>query len=119
MGASADMTGRTTEFRIKAGSRATLQLTVADSSGSAKDLSNATTYATGTWKVWKPDGTLIVNGSIVFTTRASGLVSYVLTASDTAIANAGIWAGEVELKDTNGTISEQTQTFQFIMEESY
>ena len=47
MGASADMTGRTTEFRIKAGSRATLQLTVADSTGTGKDLSNTTTYATG------------------------------------------------------------------------
>ena len=38
MGASADMTGRTTEFRIKAGSRATLQLTVADNTGTGKDL---------------------------------------------------------------------------------
>ena len=116
---SADMTGRTTEFRVKAGSRATLQLTVADSSGSAKDLSNATTYATGKWKVWRPGGTLIIDGNLTFTTRASGIVSYTLSAADTAVANAGIWAGEVELKDTNGVISEQTQTFQFIMEESY
>ena len=64
---SADMTGRTTEFRIKAGSRATLQLTVADSSGVGKDLSNTTTYATGKWKVWRPGGTLIIDGNIVFT----------------------------------------------------
>ena len=119
MGASADMTGRTTEFRIKAGSRATLQLTVADSAGTGKDLSNTTTYATGKWKVWQPNGTLIIDGNIVYTTRASGVVSYVLTAADTAIANAGIWAGEVELKDSNGNISDQTQTFQFILEESY
>ena len=119
MGASADMVGRTVEFRVKAGSRATLQLTVADSSGSGKDLSNTVTYSTGKWKVWKPGGTLIINGDIVYTTRASGLVSYVLTAADTAIANAGIWAGEVELKDSNGGISDQTQTFQFILEESY
>ena len=115
---SADMTGRTTEFRIKAGSRATLQLTVADSSGTGKDLSNTTTYATGKWKVWKPDGTLLINGDIVFTTRASGIVSYPLTTADTVIANAGIWAGEVELKNSDGDISDQTQTFQFIMEES-
>ena len=113
------MVGRTTEFRVKAGSRSILQLTVADSSGTGKDLSNATTYATGKWKGWQPSGTLIINGDIVFTTRASGLVSYVLTATDTAIANAGIWAGEVELKDSNGNISDQTQTFQFILEESY
>ena len=119
MGASADMTGRTTEFRVKAGSRATLQLTVADSSGTGKDLSNATTYATGKWKVWKPGGTLIIDGTISFTTRASGIIQYTLSATDTAIANAGIWAGEVEIKDSSGNISEQTQTFQFIMEESY
>jgi hypothetical protein len=116
---SADMVGRTTQFRVKAGSRATLQLTVADSSGVGKDLSNATTYASGKWKVWKPSGTLIIDGTISFTTRSSGIVQYTLSATDTAIANAGIWAGEVELKDTNGAISEQTQTFQFIMEESY
>ena len=119
MSASADMTGRNTEFRIKAGSRATLQLTVADSGGSAKDLSNTTTYATGKWKVWKPDGTLIIDGDISYTTRGSGLVSYTLSATDTAIANAGIWAGEVELKNSDGDISEQTETFQFVLEESY
>ena len=64
---SADMVGRTTQFRVKAGSRATLQLTVADSSGSGKNLANTTTYATGKWKVWKPGGTLIINGDIVYT----------------------------------------------------
>jgi hypothetical protein len=116
---SADMTGRNTEFRVKAGSRATLQLTVADSTGTGKDLSNATTYATGKWKVWKPDGTLLIDGVLSFTTRASGIVQYALSAADTVIANAGIWAGEVELKDSSGNISEQTQTFQFILEESY
>ena len=116
---SADMTGRNTEFRVKAGSRATLQLTVADSSGVAKNLTNTTTYATGKWKVWKPGGTLLVDGSVTFTDRTNGIVSYSLSATDTAIANAGIWAGEVELKDSNGDISEQTTTFQFIIEESY
>ena len=116
---SADMVGRTTQFRVKAGSRAILQLTVADSSGTGKDLSNTTTYATGKWKVWKPSGTLLIDGNITFTTRSTGIVQYALSATDTVIANAGIWAGEVELKDASGNISEQTQTFQFIMEESY
>jgi len=116
---SADMEGRATEFKVKAGSRATLQLTVADSSGNAKDLTNTVTYATGKWKVWKPGGTLIINGDLVFTTRASGLVSYVLTEADTVIANAGRWEGEVELKDSNGDISEQTKSFTFLIEESY
>ena len=116
---SADMEGRATEFKVKAGSRATLQLTVADSTGTGKDLSNSTTYATGKWKVWKPGGTLIINGSITFTTRASGLVSYALTEADTVVANAGRWEGEVELKDSNGDISEQTKSFTFMIEESY
>ena len=113
------MEGRATEFKVKAGSRATLQLIVADSSGTGKDLSNTTTFATGKWKVWKPGGTLVINGDLVFTTRASGLVSYVLTAADTAIGNAGRWEGEVELKDSNGDISEQTKSFTFMIEESY
>ena len=113
------MEGRAIEFKVKAGSRATVQLTVADSSGDAKSLANTTTYATGRWKVWKPGGTLIINGAITFTTRASGLVSYALLEADTVIANAGRWEGEVELKDSNGDISDQTQTFQFILEESY
>ena len=116
---SADMEGRATEFKVKAGSRATLQLIVADSSGTGKDLSNTTTFATGKWKVWKPGGTLVINGDLVFTTRASGLVSYVLTAADTVIGNAGRWEGEVELKDSNGDISEQTKSFTFMIEESY
>ena len=116
---SADMTGRTTEFRVKAGSRATLQLTVADSTGTGKDLSNTTTYASGKWKVWKPDGTLIIDGTITFVTRASGIISYTLTTANTAIANAGNWSGEVELKDSSGDISEQTKTFNFVIEESY
>jgi hypothetical protein len=116
---SMNMTGRATEFRIKVGSTATLQLTISDDSGTNKDLSNTVTYATGVWKVWKPDGTLIINGALVFTTRASGLVSYVLTTANTALANAGIWEGEVELKDSNGAMSEQTKTFNFVIEESY
>jgi hypothetical protein len=116
---SADMEGRATEFKVKAGSRATLQLIVADSSGTGKDLSNTVTYATGKWKVWKPGGTLIINGDLVFTTRASGLVSYALLEADSVIANAGRWEGEVELKDSNGDISEQTKSFTFMIEESY
>ena len=110
---------RATEYRVKSGSRATLELTIQDSAGTAKSLSNTVTYSTGVWKVWKPAGTLIINGAITYSDRANGKITYALSATDTAIANAGIWAGEVELKDTNGVISEQTQTFQFILEESY
>jgi hypothetical protein len=119
MAGSIDMEGRAIEFKVKAGSRMTLQLTVADSSGTAKSLANTVTYATGKWKVWKPGGTLIVNGDLTFTNRAGGIVSYALLEADTVIANAGRWEGEVELKDSNGDISEQTKSFTFTIEESY
>ena len=116
---SMNMVGRSTEFRVKAGSLITLQLTITNDAGVAKNLTNTVTYNTGKWKVWKPDGTLIIDGNIVYTTRASGIISYTLTSTDTAIANAGIWSGEVELKNSSGAISEQTKTFNFVIEESY
>ncbi len=116
---SMNLTGRNVEFRVKVGSTATLILTITDDIGAVKDLSNTTTFATGKWKVWKPDGTLLINSAITFTTRASGLVSYVLASTDTVLANAGIWEGEVEIYDSNGDISEQTKTFNFVIEESY
>ena len=116
---SMNMVGRSTEFRVKVGSKPTLQLTITDDAGTAKNLSNTVTYATGKWKVWKPDGTLIINGNITYTTRASGIVTYTLVTSDTVIANAGIWSGEIELLDSSGGVSEQTKTFNFVIEESY
>ena len=68
---SMNMVGRSTEFRIKAGSLVTLQLTITDDSGTAKNLSNTVTYNTGKWKVWKPAGTLIIDGNITFADRAN------------------------------------------------
>jgi len=111
--------GRAIEYRIKAGSRATLELTINDSTGSAKSLTDQNTYNTGRWKVWKPDGTLLINGAITYDNRASGIVIYALTANDTVVANAGRWEGEIELLNSAGTIVEQTQTFSFVIEESY
>lgn len=116
---SINMVGRSNSFIVKVGSRATLQLTIKNSDGTAKNLTNDTTYATGKWKVWKPDGTLIIDGSITFSDRTNGIVTYTLGASDAIAANAGVWEGEIEIKDTSGTISEQTETFNFTIEESY
>ena len=110
---------RATEYRVKSGSRATLELTVQDSSGTAKNLSNTVTYSTGVWKVWKPDGTLIINGAVIYSDRTNGKVTYALSASDTAIANAGNWTGEVELLNSSAVVSEQTKSFNFTIEESY
>ena len=116
---STNMIGRATEYRVKAGSRATLQLTITDSTGTAKNLSDTGTYTSGLWKVWKPSGTLIINGAIAFDDRTNGIISYALSATDTAITNAGNWEGEVELKNSSGVMVEQTQSFKFTIEESY
>ena len=116
---STNMIGRATEYRVKAGSRATLSLTITDSAGTAKSLTDTVTYASGSWKVWKPDGTLIINGAITYDDRANGIIIYYLSATDTAIGNAGNWEGEVELKNSSGTMIEQTQSFNFTIEESY
>lgn len=113
------MRGRAVSFVVKAGSRATLQVTVKDSSGTAKNLSNTVTYNSGKWKVWKPDGTLLIDGAVTFADRTNGIVTYALSSTDATNAKAGVWEGEVELKDSSSVISEQTQSFNFTIEESY
>jgi len=116
---SQNLTPRDVEYRVKSGSRATLELVVQDSSGTAKNLSNTVTYSTGVWKVWKPDGTLIINGAITYSDRTNGKIIYALSATDTALANAGNWSGEIELLNSAGVLSEQTKSFNFTIEESY
>jgi len=116
---SMNLTGRLIEFNIKSGSTSTLILNVTDSSGNTKNMSSTVTYATAKWKVWKPDGTLIINGNATFADRVTGRISYALTSSDTALANAGVWEGEVEFLNSSGNISDQSETFNFTIEESY
>jgi len=116
---SCNLNYRNVEYRVKSGDKVKLELTFTDSDGLAMNLSNTTSYASGKWKVWKPNGTLIINGTITFENRANGVVSYTTTAADTAIGNAGIWEGEVEIKDSSNEISEQTKSFNFIIEQSY
>ena len=116
---SQNLTPRDVEYRVKSGSRATLELIVNDSSGTAKNLSNTVTYSTGVWKVWKPNGVLIINGAVTFSDRTNGKITYALSATDTALANAGNWSGEIELLNSAGVMSEQTKSFNFTIEESY
>ena len=54
------MRKRDIEFVEKVGSRRTLTLTLTDDTGTVIDMSSATSYNSGKWKVWKPDGTLII-----------------------------------------------------------
>lgn len=116
---STSLVGRNIVFKIKAGDRATLVITVLTPAGIAKDLTNTTTYATAKFKVWKTDGTLIINGAATYTDRPNGVISYTLQAADTLITNAGIWDGEVEMLDNTSTIFDQTETFTVQILDSY
>ena len=116
---SMNLTGRLIEFNVKSGATSTLIMNVTTSSGAVKNMSSTATYATAKWKVWKPDGTLIIDGAATYADRSTGQISYQLTSANTAIANAGIWEGEIEFYNSAGQISDQSETFNFPIEESY
>ena len=116
---SMNLKGRNIEFIVKAGARSNVVINIADASGVAKNLSDTSTYATAKWKVWQPDGTIIINGNATYSNRSTGEITYLLSATDTVIANAGIWEGEVELLNSSGVMTEQSETFNFTIEESY
>ncbi len=113
------MRKRDIEFVEKVGSRRTVSLTLTDDVGTVIDLSSTTTYNTGKWKVWKPDGTLIIDGTLTFVDRSNGIVSYDLTAANTALANAGVWEGEVEIYNDSAIMKVQSNNFTFTIIESY
>jgi|TARA_B110000263_G_scaffold106937_1_gene93348 hypothetical protein len=116
---SMNLTGRLIEFSVKSGATSTLIMNVTTSSGTAKNMSSTSTYATAKWKVWQPDGTLIINGTATFSDRLNGQISYALTSANTAITNAGVWEGEIEFLNSSNVISDQSETFNFTIEESY
>jgi len=108
------------EFNVKAGSRDTLTLTLncADT-GSPVSMACVCAYDTGTWKVWKPNGTIVFCGGIVYSCRAGGQVTYALAACDVTNTCAGIWEGEVEYINTACTIIDQSDSFTFKIKESF
>ena len=113
------MRKRDIEFVEKVGSRRTVSLTLTDDTGTVINLSSTTSYNSGKWKVWKPNGTLLIDGVVTFANRSTGLISYDLTAANTVIANAGVWEGEVELFDDASVMAVQSSTFTFTILESY
>ena len=81
------------------------------------DLSDTSLYVNARFKVWKPDGTLIIN-KLAAIERGENCVSVTVTAEDNLIKNAGNWQGEVEF--SNGTtIIDHTESFGYIIQESY
>ena len=116
---SMNLNGRNIEYLVKVGARSQMVINITDSAGNAKSLTDTDTYSTAKWKVWQPDGTPIINGTATYSNRATGEVSYILQAADTVLANAGVWEGEVELFNASGIMTEQSETFNFTIEESY
>ena len=116
---SINMFGRDIKFEVKVGDRKVLVITVKDQSGNTVDLSDVTVYATAQWKVWQPDGTLLINGVATFSDRVNGQISYQLAAGDTVLANAGNWTGEVEMFNNGAVSSDQTESFNFNILESF
>jgi len=110
------------EYTVKVDGLNTVCFTHRDSSGCVVGLCCVCTYATGTWKVWKPNGTIVFCGAIVYTTRACGLVSYTLigtkatgtvtfataVACDTITVNGLLYTGVAGAKADNTQFSIDT-----------
>lgn len=110
---------RFVEYREKVGSRRTLTMTITNDVGETIDMTSSTTYNTGKWKVWRTDGGLVIDGNISFSNRAQGIIQYPLSVADTLAKNTGVFDGEVEIFDDGGIMVEQTETFTFIIQNSY
>lgn len=107
-------------FTIFVGTEKNLELTVIDpDTNNAKDLVDTNVYATGVAKIYKPDGTQVGGDmTITFEDRANGIVSFIVTATHTALANAGNWYGEIEFSNTTPQVIDQ-QIFGIDIIESY
>jgi len=78
-----------TEYTVKVGSRKVLTLTLnCSDTGCAVSMACCTDYSTGTWKVWRPNGTSVFCGAIVYSCRAGGVITYALDALVAACGTA-------------------------------
>ena len=116
--ASSDMIPRDIEFTVKVGSRKTISLSLTDSCNCAVSMTCCTVYSTGIWKVFKPCGTIVFCGAIVYCCRAGGVTTYSLGACDAIAANKGAWAGEIEYINACCVISDHSKTFRFNIKQS-
>ena len=116
---SINMRRRAASYTVKPGSRATLSIIILDSDGFARDMTDTLLYDTCKWKVWKPDGTLIIDSAAVYANRPTGEITYTLQAGDILEVDGGIWEGEVEIFDSSSFLVDQSHTFDFIIEKSH
>lgn len=108
-----------TKLDIYVDSEKTFQLNVINpNTGLAEDLTNTTIYNTGTVKVYKPDGTVVLSVTLTYADRANGVVEFTVLETHTVIANAGNWIGDMELIDDTAKIIDQ-QKFNFNILVSY
>lgn len=106
-------------FEISAGSTKIFQFTVIDPvTGTAKNLSDTTIFATGQVKIYKPDNTIIGTLTVSYTDRVNGIIQFTVTATEATNANAGNWIGDLELSNDVPLIVEQ-QFFNFNILESF
>ena len=99
-------------FTVNVGTTKSLQLTILDpDTGLAKDLSSTTLYATSTVKIYKPDGTQIgATINATFSSRANGVMIFTVSGtSQSTLANAGNWTGEIAFANNTGATIDQQQ----------
>jgi len=82
MAGSINMKRYDVNYTVKSGSTKTLTLTLnCSDTGCAVSMACACNFATGTWKVWKPNGTSVFCGAIVYSCRGGGIITYTLIAT--------------------------------------
>ena len=102
-------------FTVNVGTTKSLQLTILDpDTGLAKDLSSVTLYASSTVKIYKPDGTQVgntINASFgTASDRTAGIMVFTISgSSQSLLANAGNWIGEIIFANNAGVTIDQQQ----------
>jgi len=95
-------------FEINVGSAKTFKSVIEDDDGNPLSMTNTTTYNAVEVKILKPDGTQVgatITGS--FSDRPNGEISFLVTATHSASANAGNWKGIAIFKNSTPEIIDQ------------
>lgn len=100
-------------YEVYVGDLNTITGNIINADGTAKDISDTTTYNTSKLHVWQPNGVLVINGAGGYGTRSLGQVNYTLQTADTVDANSGNWTGRFITFDNNGNESDTSQIFNF------
>lgn len=97
-------------YEVESGTTKVLESVIIDpDTGGVKDLSDTNVYATGIVQILKPDGTQIGEDMIVIfqAPRTAGIVTFTVTNTHSAVANAGNWTGKIIFKNISTIIIDQ------------